>query len=116
METREYLNSLVNFYTEVSKYPLARISVIDENTCKLVFRNDPTLYSYNLGFKIRNCSWCTNKHASANILKLERILASENDTLLIGLDIHGNKLCILLYDKYGKVVAKEKLRYLSVNI
>jgi hypothetical protein len=118
MDSIQYLNELLSFYSRIGQFPVVHLVTVDngEHVQVRVNRKTELVLPYNLGFCIGLSSWITNKLIQKNIKLLESILVTANKDLLVTVDIKRGKCIIKIINRFGKLVKKYKLKYLSFNL
>jgi hypothetical protein len=116
MSPREYCEVLLNLYIEASKYPIVKLTKVDDDHYSLSFRRVMSHHQYNLGFRLKRCSWLWANHVNKNRKLLEVLIQPENDNLLFTVVIKKSYCIFYLYDRYGVRRNKTKIKYLSISI
>lgn len=120
MHVLDYIKDLTLFYNELTIHPMNKLEFIEgENKkkfCKMSFREDQKIIDYNLGFKVKKCCYVFNKLATKNLKILEELQSDEYTELLFTVELKKNKAKFILYDIYGKIILKRKIKFVSLNL
>lgn len=120
MHVLDYIKDLTLFYNQLTIHPMNKIEFIigenQKNFCKMSFREDQRIIDYNLGFKIRKCCYVFNKLALKNLKILEELQSDDYSDLLFSVKLNKNRAKFIIYDIFGKVILKRKIKFVSLNL
>jgi hypothetical protein len=120
MNTSEYIENLILFYNEISKFPLVRLShqlgKSGQHFVQINFRNESRVIEYNLGFKIRSSCYVSKNLAMKNIRILETINGDEFSTLFTTVTLKKKKAIFKVYDIFGNKINKFVIKFCIFNL
>ena len=120
MNTLDYIENLILFYNEVSKFPMVRLTHqfgnLGQHFVQMNFKNESRVMEYNLGFKIKNSCFITNKLAMKNIKILELLKSNEFSNLFINVELSKRKAIFVIYDIFGNKINKFKIKFCTFNM
>lgn len=116
MKVVDYLNYLLNFYTELSQYPLAKLSYYDQ-TMKIEarFKDQVSVLDYKVGFIIGKTCYISGKRAAMNMRILEEFLSPAYDDFMLSVKINRKNCEIYAYNVFGRRVLRGKIKFATIN-
>ena len=116
MTSKEYLENLASFYSNLSGYGLCKLLPIENTDIKILYKGKAVSFmSYNLGFQLGKASWISQKRARMNLKIINSFLDFSNNDLLLTVSIGKNYCKLYLYDRFGNIVKYTKMKYLTIN-
>lgn len=117
MKVTDYINNLLNFYSDLSRFPISKLSFY-ENTMKIEarFKDQVTVRDYNVGFIINKACYVTGKRAIMNVRVLEEFLSPELDDCLITVKINKNSCELYAYNAFGRRILSGKIKFTTINL
>lgn len=120
MNIDQYLHFLLNFYSVLSVMSFARIKKDTRTDLHPLLvascPNKVQLFNYHLCCDIGSVCYISKKLATKNMHKIEEILNHENYAqCLLSATFNHSSVVFFLYDIYGKVIFKQKVKFTTIN-
>ncbi|MCQ2209277.1 MAG: hypothetical protein MJZ34_03190 [Paludibacteraceae bacterium] len=117
MKVLDYLNNLLNFYTELTKYPLSKLTYFaPNNLVEIHFQDQTVSMNHCFGFEIKKTCYVSGKLALKNVLALEKYLQSDFDDYMVTVKINKNSCEVYAYDVFGRVLSSDKIKFTTLNL